>query len=289
MDSTTFAWTLVATFFAGIHIFLGKVVAQKQLNAAWNNIITYIVSGPFFLFCFWLTGEQFPIAWKYVVFCALCAGATYGISAYTRIEALRHIDTVIFFPLSKIIGPFFAVVGGVVLFHESLTTGNIIGIALSMMVPLLLIQPKEHTRQRDLILGLILMVVATVTATATHLFAKEALIIRSGMFFYMGVAQCTGLFASIVLLIHEQRRKGIKYTMTRDDYRYGAASIVMGITSYIALMKALSTGKISLVYTIQAHYILIPILLSVWLYKEHMDLRKAAAVALSMLAIGLLY
>jgi uncharacterized membrane protein len=53
-------------------------------------------------------------------------------------------------------------------------------------------------------------------------------------------------------------------------------------------MNAMSTGQVSLVYTIQAHYIVIPIILSVIYYKEHMDLRKFAAVVLSMVAIGLL-
>lgn len=289
MDTTTLMWTLAATVFAGLHIFAGKVVAQKKLNAAWNNIITYAIAGPTFLFCFLLTGEVLPVYWQEISAFALAAGATYAISAYTRIEALRFIDTVIFFPLSKILAPLIAVCGGMFFFHETLTPFNMLGVALSICVPILLIQKSEHARQSNLKFGIILMVISTVTATATHLLAKGAVTLSGGeIFFYMGVAQCAGLFISLALLKQEEHRAKEKYKHTKQDYLYGILSSLLGMASYIALMKALSTGQISLVYTIQAHYIVIPIILSVWFYKEHMDMRKFIAVALSMAAIGLL-
>jgi hypothetical protein len=39
---------------------------------------------------------------------------------------------------------------------------------------------------------------------------------------------------------------------------------------------------------IHAHYILVPIILSIWWYGEHINTRKVAAVVLSFLAISLL-
>ncbi len=289
MDGITFFWTILATIFAGLHIFAGKIVAHKKLNAAWNNIITYSIASPFFFFCFWVSGEVMPFYWKEVILFALCAGVAYGISAYTRIEALKYIDTVIFFPLSKILGPLIAVCGGIVFFHESLTPMNTLGVLLSIFVPLLLIQKSEHSRQTNLKFGMILMVVSTLMATATALLAKGALTVSGGeIFFYMSVAQCAGLITSIMLLKNEERTSKERYVHAWEDYKYGVLSSLIGMASYVALMKAMSTGQISLVYTIQAHYIVIPIVLSVIYYKEHMDLRKFAAVVLSMVAIGLL-
>ena len=51
---------------------------------------------------------------------------------------------------------------------------------------------------------------------------------------------------------------------------------------------ALSTGLVSIVYIIQAHYILIPIVLSVWWYRDHINVRKFIAVVVSFFAITLL-
>ena len=59
--------------------------------------------------------------------------------------------------------------------------------------------------------------------------------------------------------------------------------------AFYLLLLAFHLGQISLVYTIHAHYILIPIFLSVWWYGEHMNLRKFAAVVLSCVTLTLLY
>jgi uncharacterized membrane protein len=118
--------------------------------------------------------------------------------------------------------------------------------------------------------------------------AKGALTISNGIFFYMLVVNIAGLVASATLLKNGERKEGKLYVHTRDDYFFGVVSGILGIASYVSLMMALSYGKVSLVYTIQAHYIVIPIVLSVWFYKEHMDARKFAAVLLSLVAIGLL-
>lgn len=289
MDSVTFFWTILATVFAGLHIFAGKIVAHKKLNAAWNNIITYSIAAPFFFFCFWVSGGVLPALWQQIVVFAIFAGISYGISAYTRIEALKYIDTVIFFPLSKIFAPLLAVIGGIVFFSESLTLTNTIGVLLSIFVPVLLIQKSEHARQTNLRYGIILMAVSTIMATATALLAKGALTVSGGeIFFYMGAAQLAGFFTSIALLKNEERTAKERYVHSREDYVYGIISSLIGMASYVSLMNAMSTGQVSLVYTIQAHYIVIPIILSVMFYKEHMDLRKFAAVVLSMVAIGLL-
>jgi uncharacterized membrane protein len=53
-------------------------------------------------------------------------------------------------------------------------------------------------------------------------------------------------------------------------------------------MQAMAIAPLSIVYTIHAHYILIPIIFSVIYYKEHMDLRKFLAVLISMIAIAFL-
>jgi uncharacterized membrane protein len=288
MDSTAFFWTLLATFFAGLHIFAGKVVAHKRLNSALNSVISYLMAIPVFGCVLYFSGQGLPMYWMEVMLLGICAGLAYGLSAYARIEALKYIDSVIFFPLSKIIGPFLAVCGGVFFFSETLTTMNVIGVALSLCVPLLLLQKGEHVRQGNLKQGLILMLLATVTATMTVLVAKGALTISNGIFFYMLVVNIAGLVASATLLKNGERKEGKLYVHTRDDYFFGVVSGILGIASYVSLMTALSYGKVSLVYTIQAHYIVIPIVLSVWFYKEHMDARKFAAVLLSLVAIGLL-
>jgi drug/metabolite transporter (DMT)-like permease len=65
-------------------------------------------------------------------------------------------------------------------------------------------------------------------------------------------------------------------------------SSIIAVCSFGTFMKALSLSPLSLLYTIHAHYILIPIIFSVFYYKEHIDRKKVFAVFLSMIAIAFL-
>ena len=94
--------------------------------------------------------------------------------------------------------------------------------------------------------------------------------------------------AAILLKQHGAGWSMITHASRRDVY-LGLFSAFFGLLSAYSLFKAMSTGLVSLVYVIQAHYILIPIVLSVWWYKDHINLRKLAAVMVSFLAITLLY
>jgi len=59
--------------------------------------------------------------------------------------------------------------------------------------------------------------------------------------------------------------------------------IMNGATIYF-IIKATEVS-LAISYTINSFYILIPIILSILIYKEHMNLRKGIAIVLSLLAI----
>ncbi len=64
---------------------------------------------------------------------------------------------------------------------------------------------------------------------------------------------------------------------------------VTQFTAFYLLLLAINGGDLSLVYSINAHYILIPIILSIWYYKEHWNTQKVIAIALSLVALVLLH
>ena len=220
---------------------------------------------------------------------ALADGAIHGLGNYIRIKSLNYIDSVIYFPINKVLGPLLVVIAGVVWFADSLTFTQCVGIFLCLTVPLLLLSAVEHHRQKNLPLGLVLLVQSTVLTSLSVLFGKQALLLNPDVLFVVGVAQLAGTAVSGSILI---RQKGIQTMVSHIDRRdiiLGLVAGGIGFISFFALLKAFSTGLVSLVYVIQAHYILIPIMLSVWWYGEHINMRKAAAVVISCLAILLLY
>ena len=70
------------------------------------------------------------------------------------------------------------------------------------------------------------------------------------------------------------------------------AAFCIGIAQFLGfylLLLAIHGSDLSLVYSINAHYILIPIILSIWYYKEHWNAQKVFAITLSLLALFLLH
>ncbi|MDO8514623.1 MAG: EamA family transporter [bacterium] len=289
MDQVTLLWTLGSTVLAGLTLFIQKVVAEEGRSSAFNGFLMYGASGAFALVLL-LVQHDMPAQWPLVVFFGLMGGAVHGLGNFIRIESLKYIDSVLFFPLNKILGPLLVVIGGVALFADPLTMMQYIGIGLSLTVPLLLVSSVEHQRQKNLPLGLKLLLVSTILTACSLLLIKQGLLYGSAVLLMLCASQLAGTIASAGILL---KQHGAGFSMIahadRRDVSLGLLSAFFGLFSAYALFEALSTGLVSLVYVIQAHYILIPIILSVWWYHDHINLRKFAAVMVSFLAITLLY
>ncbi len=88
------------------------------------------------------------------------------------------------------------------------------------------------------------------------------------------------------------KQRGVRSSVSHIEKRDVVLGLVSGTLGFFAtytLLQALLSGLVSIVYVIVAHYILIPIVLSVWWYGEHINFRKVAAIVLSLVAISVLY
>jgi drug/metabolite transporter (DMT)-like permease len=288
MDPTIFLWTLAATVAAGFHVFVSKVTAQRGLNGALNGVFSYGIPA---LISLGIFGIYFhlPVGWEWVAFWAALDGLLYGIGSVIRIESLRHIDSTIYFPINKILGPALIVIGGVVLFAEHITPLQWLGIGGAFLIPLLLIERTEHARQKNLRKGLLLCVASTLIIVASTVAIKYGLAYADSLWFFMVIANSTAALTSLALYAKSISFSQSNIRVTKTDISTGLAVGTLGFISVFTFCTALQAGYISIVYTIHAHYILIPIFLSVWWYGEHMNLRKFAAVALSCVTLMLLY
>lgn len=288
MSTEAIFWILAATILAGVHTSIGKIISSKKINSSINSALTFLVSAFIFSICAFVWQEPLPKDVWLIFGLAFASGAVYGVSFIARIQALNYIDSVLFFPINKILGPIITVFMGVFLFSESLTHTQIFGVIVSIFVPLLLISKHEKIRQTNLNIGLLLVVLATVTGTFQAYFLKTAFNIHHYIFLIIALTQFFAFVSSCIIFLYNQKKTEVKFEFAVHDFKYGVFSGLVGSLSFASFSKALSIAPISLVYTIHAHYILIPILFSVIYYKEHMDIRKLLAVVLSMLAIGFL-
>lgn len=289
MEHIAFWWALAATFFAGVQIFSQKVVAQEGRDSAFNGVLGYGLSGILATGVLFL-GFGIPEKWQAIAFLALVAGLIHGVGSYIRVESLKYIDTVIYFPINKVLGPIIVVAGGVWWFGDALSVQQYVGIALSLSVPLLLISSAEKHRQSNLRLGLLLLVISTVlTAFSSGLISKEATLVDTTVIFFMTLSQAAGAVSSLAIYLKQKGIRGVRFSShDKRDFYLGGLNGVLQFLSFFSFLKAISLGLISIVYVIHAHYILIPIILSVWWYGDHINPRKFAAIVVSCFAITLL-
>lgn len=288
MDAVTFAWTIATTLFAGLQLFVQRMVAKEGRDSAFAGFLMYAVSLVFALAM--LPAFGIPEAWLLIAVFGLLSGATHGFGNFLRLEALKDIDSVIYFPINKVLGPILVVIGGVLWFSEALVAREYLGIALSLSVPLLLISAGEHSRQNNLKRGLMFLVVSTILTSIAMLFSKAGTNESANIVFLLLMTQVAGVVSSALVFYH-QRHPHLSYFahLERRDFTLGLTIGILSFLAYYTFLTALSTGYVSLVYVIHAHYILIPIILSVWWYKDHINMRKFFAIVLSSLAILLLY
>lgn len=289
MDQVTLLWTLAGTVFAGIALFMQKIVAEERRSSAFNGLLAYGVTGILAVFLLAFTLRDLPPQWQGIVSFGLLAGAVHGFGNFLRIESLKYIDSVLFFPINKVVGPLLVVIGSIALFKDSLSVTQYIGIAFSLCVPLLLVSSVEHTRQRNLSLGLRLLFISTILSAVSLLLTKQGLMYGSAVLLMLSMTHLSGTVASAAILLRQHGAGMAMFSHAdRRDIELGILSGVVTFLSSYCLFVALTTGFASIVYVIQAHYILIPIVLSVWWYRDHINMRKLLAVMISFLAIGLL-
>lgn len=289
-----FLFALLSAFFTGLQSFLNKVSAERNCDSyhvgATSSIVTFITA----LLVFFFTSSSLTGVTNLVWWLGVASGVLYMGRTITQLEALRFMDAAVFFPLYKVIGPIFVTVLGVWLLKDVIAPHELLGIVLSCIVPLLLITRAEHQRQKNLPLGLILMLASTALAAATA--GVNAYAVQPGVASvipFMTIAY--GFSAIIGCMLYMRRLKPkemISIIQSQSSVLTLSIGAGIGITQYLSfyfLLLAFIGSDLSIVYSIHAHYILIPVLLAVWLYKEHWNKQKAIALMLSLLALVLLH
>lgn len=288
-----FAFALASTLFGGLQSFFQKIAAEKKYDTYLISAISSLISalGGFIALAFIPGGFSAPVAFYGL---ALISGILFIAISVTRLESLQYIDAAIFFPIYKVIGPALVALIGIFLFREQLALWEIIGIVLSCFVPLLLITKHEHHRQKNLKLGVFFLLGSTVFSAIV--WGVNGIVVKmdAGLVLPLSiVANGCAFLVGIILFAHRHRKDGVRAAaLSRMHGSFWLLALAIGamqMLSFIFLLLAISMDNLSLAYSVNAHYILIPVLLSVWLYKEHWNKQKALALLLSMLALALLH
>jgi len=278
---------------AGISNFIFKLVAKNDLDSEIFSLaggvtsIIFLVPLVFLLDSFYIESTLAVI----VMFVASIVAAFIGV---WKVYALRFIDTTIYFPLFKLLSSLAAIVFSIVIFADSFSDYEWLGLILGLVVPLLLITRSENSRQNNLLYGLLLVgVTGTLSAAvaAAHKFATDLSpnAITLTLVVSLGII-CGSMLA---MLIKRGISAGFKHIRTVEQKKkiiiLATIRSVVVSTSVILILYAYTLGgSLAIVHTIHSMYILIPIILAIIFYNEHWNWQKATAIALSVVSLGFL-
>lgn len=273
---------------AGISNFGFKIAAKKGFDAdvfiLHSGIVSVVFAG---IGLFFIRPDG--VITLLLVFITVIAGAVAAQGGALKVVALRYIDTTIFFPLFKLLSPFLAVLAGLIIFGERFTALEWFGIALGHLVPLLLINNVENKRQNNLFKGL--MLVLLVSGTSALAAALNKYVIDLGMSEWEALWYSSwGIFIAGLVVISFKFRTlpwhyVIKHT-TKDLLQAAIFRSVLICASLLCVLYAYGNGgDLGIVQTIYGLYIVIPIVLAVLIYKEHIDWKKVLAVILCIVSL----
>ncbi len=283
---TWLIFAIASIFFAWFNTFLLKVVSQRNYDTNQVLLMRYS-SWAFFAFCLYVYTSwwnfDFTLIYILLAFWFAKMLTTYFVSAF-KIEWMRYMDSVIFLPMYKTFSVTFVTISSIFLFSESLSFYNIIWIILWLLVPILLITKKESKNQMNLQKWLVY------TFSAAFILMISASMNKYVNEVWFNLELFTFIFLFLWIFLSYYKLKTHKKTSTEIEYNTKwiySFWILLWLLTFLTswtMIKAFS-WNMAVVYTMNSFSILIPIILSVIVYKEEMTIKKAFVILLSIVSV----
>ncbi|MCD5380574.1 EamA family transporter, partial [Candidatus Gracilibacteria bacterium] len=275
-------YAIVSLFIVGLYNFGMKMIAKRNYNTSFVTIISYstasMIAGIYYFFTH--QGNFLVEGFLIIGLFALLHRIFLFASTLARVEGLKNIDTTIFYPVYKAFFPILMTAISVFYFGESLSWYEGLGIFIGISIPLLLINKVENTLQSNLKLGIVFIIITTITAGLGS-FLTKILTIKSldlDLFIFLGYS-----FGVVISSLNYKflQKKTIKQYSQEGVYKFGIILGIITLLGHYTYVYSL-TGNLAIAVTINSFSILIPIILSVIFYKEEMTIKKAFVIFLSI-------
>jgi uncharacterized membrane protein len=277
-----FTYALLSGFFAWFYSFSSKISAEKDhssfLITAYSMLSCAIVS----LIAYFFTSQSFNnLGLLFLI--SVINGLFYFIAIILRIESLKNITSIVYFPIYKMLWPILMLVIWILFFSEKFNYFELFWVFIWITVPLLLIWEKNNKLQKNLTKWISLLVISTLFATLSSATWKIIMVNNLNILLFIFITSISWSIFSYYLYIRNHKKKNKEYWINKLK-RIGILSGIILFLSIYFFTKS-TIWNLWIVYTINSFSILIPIILSIIIYKEHFDFKKAIAIVLTLLSL----
>lgn len=278
-------YALWAAFFGGMYSFTLKVIAERWYNPAKVNLINYSIGSVSTWAYLVYSLDHINLDTSFVlwtIFFAWVNAIFHTLSVFTRVDWLRNIDTVIFFPTLKTLGAILTVWVSYFYYHESLNVMQSLGIIIGLLVPVLLITKQEHEIQRNLCYWIWCIVLTVMLSTISMIWIKEFVSRGLWLEVFMFASYVFWIIATFAAWFFQKEKQQVY--KSKGIVKFSIITFIYNIAMFICFINAMK-GNLAIVYTINSFSLIIPIILSIIFYKDHFNYKKIFGIVLSIISV----
>lgn len=294
LDQEWFNWAILSAICFGVYSFLYKKAVEDKADV--HTIQVVIPSTVIVLSVVFIISSDSYIAddLLFVLWVAALQGVLFYFTTLTRIKAFEYdIPSHVVFPIIKSSTILIVIISALV-FNESdnLTEPKrAAGIFLAVLSTYLLV-PMNKRISTFSFLGLVFALAAMLSSAGASITSKYLFSISDLESSYVNILGfmllsnfVTLILASGSMLLNKTPANAFSFT---HGMKWGGIMGILNFIGFVSFLQAVKIGDLSLVASINALYILIPIILSSIIYKEKLNIMSQAAVVLSIVAIILI-
>lgn len=281
-----FSLSLAALVLFGAQRFLYKVSAERRCNTAWTTFSFMGTVAGLSALLFWILGKGRVEDPATLLLLSLVNSLTFFADTVATMEALKHLDAAIAYPVLRLNLALVAVFS-VWYFGDALSGSQIAGICLALAVVALLARtapatlPPERRRGR----GWALVAVAMLAGAASAISCKFAAM-KTDPLAFIAVSYAMSMVFSLGLRKALASRDG--NPRHREALLIGAGIGVVNFVGFYCLLTALAAGPLSVIISLTGMYFLVAVVLSALVYGERMGRARLAGLALTAVSILLM-
>jgi uncharacterized membrane protein len=273
-----FIHSLVALVALGCMQAFYKLPASKGYNPFLYSFLSYVCAMGLSLFFF---QERITFDYEPMLFGFLC-GTAYALNVLLQMRILKKLDTSASFPITSLSSHVLVVLLGVLFFKDVLSFYQMVGVGLTFFIVGFYNHTNKHITFSNGLIPIALGIVLLSTfGKFTQKFGSISTDIYNLIFWQFAFST---IISFLVLVLIKNNKKHER----KADTKLVLWSIILGILNFIGtveIVRALSVGPFSLVYTINSFYILVSSVVAWKLFGEKLTKQKIIFI---LLAIGVI-
>ena len=210
-------------------------------------------------------------------------GLGFAITTMLQMELLKKLDTNAVFPITSLSSHLLVVIIGLSFFHDKVSLLQFLGIILTFIVVGFYNRFHKNITLRG---GLLPIVTSLVVLSAVTKFVQKFGSINTennNFIFWQLIFAMVASF--IILLIIKRKDLFQKITVSKGIIGWSIGLGLLNFLGTVEIVRALSTGPFSLVYTINSFYILITSVIAWKWFGEELTKRKVMFLLLAIITV----